>query len=193
MAATASWAAEAWLAVTGALRLARGDRGGMACFDPTEEGFWHSFRAAVLCYPFYLILLAFPIELGAAPEVSPGRVLIVETIHYVISWVAFPLVMLPLVDWLRRGERYFAFMVAYNWCQVPQTAVFALVALGGGAGLLSTEGMLIVDLIVGIAALVYEWYVSYVALEVSRPQAALVIFVDVVLATILSHVSSSLY
>ena len=188
-----AWWAEAWLALTGALRLARGDRGGMACFDPTEEGFWHSFRAGVLCYPLYLVLLAFPIELGPAPELDPLRVLLVETIHYVISWVAFPLVMIPLVDWLRRGERYFAFMVAYNWCQAPQTAVFALVALGGGAGLLSTEGMLIADLIVGVAALVYEWYVSYVALEVSRPKAVLVIFVDVVLATILSHISSSLY
>jgi len=193
MAATASWAAEAWLAVTGALRLARGDRGGMACFDPTEEGFWHSFRAAVLCYPFYLILLAFPIELGAAPEVSPGRVLIVETIHYVISWVAFPLVMLPLVDWLRRGERYFAFMVAYNWCQVPQMTLFAAVALAGAAGLLSAQDVLIADLIVGLAALVYEWFVSFVALDVSRPRAALVILADVVLATILSHVSQSLY
>jgi hypothetical protein len=58
--------AEAWLALTGALRLARGDPGGMACFDASEEGFWHSFRAAVLCYPLYLILLAFPIELGTS-------------------------------------------------------------------------------------------------------------------------------
>jgi hypothetical protein len=190
---TAAWWAEAWLALTGAVRLGRGDRGAMACFDPTVEGFWHSFRAGVLCYPLYLILLAFPIELGPAPELDPLQVLLVETIHYVISWVAFPLVMIPLVDRLRRSERYFAFMVAYNWCQVPQTAVFATVALAGGAGLLSTNGMLIADLIVGVAALVYEWFVSYVALEVSRPRAALVIVVDVGLATILSHISSSLY
>ena len=110
-----------------------------------------------------------------------------------ISWVAFPLLMIPLVDWLRRRERYFAFMVAYNWCQAPQTAVFATVALAGAIGLLSADGMLIADLIVGVAALVYEWYVSYVALEVTRPKAALVILADVVLATILSHISSSLY
>jgi hypothetical protein len=188
-----AWWAEAWLALTGAIRLARGDRGGMSCFDPTEEGFWHSFRAAVLCYPLYLILLAFPIEIGPAPEFDPWRVVIVETIHYVISWVAFPLLMIPLVDKLRRGDHFFAFMVAYNWCQAPQTAVFAAVALAGAVGLLSPEGMLIADLIVGIAALVYEWYVSYVALEVSRPRAVLVILADVVLATILSHVSASLY
>ena len=50
--ATAVWA-EARLALTGALRLARGDPRGLACFDPSEDGFWHSFRAAVICYPLY--------------------------------------------------------------------------------------------------------------------------------------------
>jgi hypothetical protein len=120
-------------------------------------------------------------------------VLAVETIHYVISWVAFPLLMLPFVDWLQRGNRYFGFMVAYNWCQVPQTVVFAAVALGGATGLLSADGMLIADLVAGLAALVYEWYVSRVALAVSGGRAALVIGIDVLLATLLSHVSASLY
>ena len=187
-----AWA-EARLALTGALKLARGDPGGLACFTPTEEGFWHSFRAGALCYPLYLILLSFPIQLGNPVEVDTGRLLAVETIHYVISWVAFPLLMLPLVDWLRRGERYFRFMTAYNWCQVPQTLVFATVALLGGIGILSADGMLIADLIAGSAALVYEWYVSRVALAVSGGRAALVILADVILATVLSHVSAALY
>ena len=185
--------AEAWLAITGALRLARGDRGGLVCFDASLEGFWNSFWAAALCYPLYLILLAFPIQIGDAVELDVWQVLAIETIHYVISWVAFPLLMLPLVDWLQRGDRYFGFMVAYNWCQVPQTVVFAVVALAGGVGLISARGMLVADLIAGLAALVYEWYVSYVALAVSRPRAALVILADVVLATALSHVSAALY
>jgi len=192
MTATAALS-EAWLALTGALRLARGDPGGLACFDTTERGFWHSFRAGVLCYPLYLILLAFPIEIDAAPALDPWRVTTVETIHFVISWVAFPLLMLPIVDRFQRGERFFAFMVAYNWCQVPQTTLFAVVALAGATGLLSVDNMLIVDLIAGLAALVYEWYVSRVALAVSGGRAALVIAVDVVLATVLSHVSASLY
>jgi hypothetical protein len=191
--ATPAWA-EARLALTGALRLARGDARGLACFDPSEAGFWHSFRAAVLCYPLYLILLSFPIEIGdAATEVDAVRLFVVETIHYVISWVAFPLLMLPLVDWLQRSNRYFGFMVAYNWCQVPQTMVFAVVALLGGIGVLSADGVLIGDLIVGLAALVYEWFVSRVALAVSGPRAGLVIIADIILATVLSHISAALY
>jgi hypothetical protein len=185
--------AEAQLALSGALRLARGDPRGMECFDATEAGFWQSFRAGALCFPLYMFLLSFPIQLGDTVEIDTGRVLAIETIHYIISWVAFPLLMLPLVDWLRRADRYFSFMVAYNWCQVPQTVVFSAVALLGAVGLLSAEGMLIADLVAGLGALVYEWYVSRVALAVSGGRAALVILADVILATLLSHVSASLY
>jgi hypothetical protein len=191
--ATASWAAEAWLALIGALRLARADPGGLDYFDRSERGFWRSFGAGVLCFPLYLILLALPIDIGAPVEIDPVREVLVETIHYVVSWVAFPLLMLPLVDRLQRGDRYFGFMVAYNWCQVPQMAVFTLIALVGATGLLSPDGVLIGDLIVGLAALVYEWYVARVALAISGSRAVLVIVADIALATVLTHVSTALY
>ncbi len=187
--------AEAWLALAGTLRLARGDPGGMACFDTSIDGFWRSFRAALLCFPFYIILLSFPIRLGDGPiiEVDAGRFYAVETIHFVISWVAYPLVVLPIADFFGRGDRFLAFMIAYNWCQVPQTVMFAAIALLGGAGVLSPHAMLSVDLILGIAALVYEWYVARVGLAVTGPRAALVIVADVVLAIVLSHISRAIY
>jgi hypothetical protein len=187
--------AEAWLALAGTLRLARGDPGGLACFDSSIGGFWRSFRAALLCYPLYLILLTFPVVLGDGEvvEVDAGRFYAAESIHFVISWVAFPLVVLPIVDFLGRGDRFLVFITAYNWCQVPQTVVFATVALLGGAGLLSANAMLIVDLILGLGALAYEWYVARVALAVSGPRAGLVILADVLLAVFLSHISRALY
>jgi hypothetical protein len=46
----AAWV-EVRLAVAGALRLARGDRGGLGSFDTSIEGFWRSFRAAAIVYP----------------------------------------------------------------------------------------------------------------------------------------------
>src|SRR5689334_21175054 len=119
---------EARLALAGALRLARGDPGGLACFDPSLDGFWHSFRAALPCYPLYLILLAFPVGGVTGGGLHHWDGVVVETIHFVIAWVAFPLLVLPLADWLDRGDRFLPFMVAYNWCQVLPTAVFAAVA-----------------------------------------------------------------
>lgn len=188
----AAWA-EAALALTGTLRLARGDRGALACFNATEEGFWHSFRAAVLCYPMFVLLLAFPVEIGTADSGHSWSYFIVETIRFVIAWTAFPLIALPFAGWLGRGDRFLLFMTVYNWCQVPQTVAFTAVTLLGALGALPPEGVLLGDLVVGIGSLVYEWYVSRVALAVSGPQAGLVIVIDVVLATALSHVATALY
>jgi len=51
-------------------------------------------------------------DIGVAP------ILITETIAYVISWVAFPLLILPVARQLRREDRFLPFMVAYNWSQI---------------------------------------------------------------------------
>jgi hypothetical protein len=188
----AAWA-EAALALTGTLRLALGDRGALACFNATEEGFWRSFRAAVLCYPMFVLLLVFPVEIGTADEGHSWSYFIVETIRFVIAWTAFPLIALPLASWLGRGDRFLLFMTVYNWCQVPQTVAFTAVTMLGALGALPPEGVLLGDLVVGIGSLVYEWYVSRVALAISGPQAGLVILIDVVLATLLSHIATTLY
>jgi hypothetical protein len=187
--------AEAWLAFAGALRLMRGDPGGMACFDPSIGGFWRSFRAGLLCYPFYLIILSFPVVIGEGPvaEIDPGRFYAVETIHFIISWVAFPLVALPIVDWLQRGDRFLGFVTAYNWCQAPQTLVFTAIALLGGAGILPPYAMLGVDLVLGLGALVYGWYIARVALAINGGQASLIVCTDMLLAVVLTHISRAIY
>jgi hypothetical protein len=76
---------------------------------------------------------------------------------------------------------------------VPQTVVFATIALAGGLGLLSADAVLVVDLIAGLGTLVYEWYIARVALALSGGRAVLIIAVDVVLATLLSHISMTMY
>ena len=124
----AVWA-EAWLALNGALRLARGDRGGLACFDCSHDGFWRSFRAAAITYPLYLVLLTMRVSVAEWQRSGGWRIVIVETIGYVIAWVAFPLLMIEVTRWIGRANRFFDFMVPYNWCQVPQSALFVLVGV----------------------------------------------------------------
>ena len=87
---------EVQLAVGGALRLARGDRRGLGFFDTSIDGFWRSFRAAAICYPLYLLLLSFRVAAAQWEASGIATILVIETISYVISWVAFPLLMLPL-------------------------------------------------------------------------------------------------
>ena len=91
---------EVQLAVGGALKLARGDPRGLDFFDTSIDGFWRSFRAALISYPFFLILLAFRVSAAHWEESGVLRIVAIETIGYVIAWVAFPLLVLPLTRWL---------------------------------------------------------------------------------------------
>ena len=184
---------EVQLAVGGALRLARGDRRGLGFFDASIDGFWRSFRAGLICYPLYLLLLSFRIAGSAWAASGPVSILAAETIAYVISWVAFPLLMLPLARWLDRDDRFLPFMVAYNWSQIPQAVLFLLIGLDGATGLLPPPVVHFAGLLATIVVLVYEWFIARVALMVTGAQACLVVIIDILLGTILGRVADWLY
>jgi hypothetical protein len=184
---------ELQLALTGCLRLARGDRGGLSCFDRSLDGFWRSFRAAVICYPLYLVLLAMRVSVAEWQTSGGWRIVMVETIGYVVAWVAFPLLMLNVVRWIGREHRFFEFMVPYNWCQVPQSALFVLVGLESASGILSIQASQAIDIVAALATLVYEWFIARVALDTTGLVAVFVVLVDLVLGVLISHVTGRLY
>ena len=184
---------EVQLAVGGALRLACGDRRGLGFFDTSIDGFWRSFRAALICYPLYLALLSFRVPGASWTQSGVPTILIVETIAFVISWTAFPLLILPLARLLGREDRFLAFIVVYNWSQIPQTVLFVLVGLDGATGLLAPSAAGFAQLVAAIAVLVYEWYIARVALLVTGAQATVVVMVDLVLGTALGRIAEALY
>jgi hypothetical protein len=189
---TTAWS-EVRLALVGALRLARGDRGGLSCFDRSDDGFWRSFRAAAIAYPLYLALLSMRITV-AEWERSGGLLIVtVETIAYVIAWVAFPLIMLTVTRWIGRAHRFFDFMVPYNWSQVPQSVLFVLVGLESESGVLPAETAQVIEIAAAVAVLVYEWFIARVALDTTASAAGLVVLVDLVLGVLISHIAGSLY
>ena len=189
--------ATAWLevrlALVGAFRLAKGDRGGLSCFDRSLDGFWRSFRAAVIAYPLYLILLMMRVTIAEWERSGGFYIIVVETIAYVIAWVAFPLAMLTVTRWLNRSHRFFDFMVPYNWSQLPQSALFVLVGLQSTSDAISAQPAQVIEIAAAIAVLGYEWFIARVALETTAAAAALVVLVDLVLGVLISHVASSLY
>ena len=190
---TASAWAEVQTAVGGALRLAIGDRRGLKFFDASIDGFWRSFRAGLICYPLYLLLVSFRVTAAQWEMSGVVTILVVETIAFVISWVAYPLLILPVSRQLGREGRFLSFMVAYNWSQIPQTVVFVLVGLDGATGLQPPSGAHFAGLLAAIAALIYEWYIARVALAVTGPQAMLVVIVDLLLSTTVGRIAVWLY
>ena len=184
---------EVRLALVGALRLAKGDRGGLACFDRSLDGFWRSFRAAAIAYPFFLILLMMRVTVTQWERSGGWYIVAVETIGYVTSWVAFPLAMLTVTRWIDRAHRFFDFMVPYNWSQLPQSALFVLVGLQAQSGMVGNQPAQAIELAAAIAVLIYEWFIARVSLETTAAAAALVVFVDLVLGVLVDHVAGSLY
>lgn len=187
-----TWAELRW-ALIGCLRLARGDRGGLAYFDRSLDGFWRSFLSAFVSYPFFLVLLTMRISLADWNAAGGLRIILAETIGYVISWVAFPLVMLSVLRWIGRGHRFFDFMVPYNWCQLPQSVLFVLVGLESETGAFSDPISQTIEIAAAIAVLVYEWYIARVALETSGAAATLVVLVDLVLGVVVTRAAGNLY
>lgn len=188
----AAWT-EVQLALGGALRLACGDRRGMSFFDVSIDGFWRSFRAGLICYPLNLVLLGFRVTTADWQQYGAASILIVETIAYVISWVAFPLLILQLSAWFNRQDRFIAFMVAYNWAQVPQIVLALLLALDIATGLVGGSAAHFAILAVLIATFCYEWYIARVALAVTVAQAAVIVMVDFLLGETLSRIAEALY
>jgi hypothetical protein len=189
---TAAWL-EVGLALRGALRLARGDRGGLSCFDRSLDGFWRSFRGAIIAYPLYLVLLSMRVTVTEWERSGGLWITLVETIAYVIAWAAFPLIMLTVTRWIDRTNRFFDFMVPYNWSQVPQSALFVLVGLETESGVLGAQAAAAVEAIAVIAVLLYEWYIARVALDTTAYAAAFIVFVDLILGALINHVAATLY
>ncbi len=175
----------------GTLRLARGDTGGMAFFNATEEGFWRSFTAAILIAPLFIMLLTVRYHVNET-SVPVLRFTAVETIAYVVSWVAFPLLLFHLTDILGIGERYIRYIVAYNWASVIQNLLYLPFALLVEAHLVQGVGSTFVGLILLGLVLLYTWFVTRTALEISNLLAAGLVTVDLALSIFINTITQGM-
>ena len=109
-------------------------------------------------------------------------------INYVISWVAYPLIMVGVTDLLNRRQQYIRFIVAYNWASVIQVAVTlpaaTLLALSGAE---TFAGF--VFFTVMVAVLVYAWFIAKEALDIPGLVASGLVALDVALQLFLNMVS----
>jgi hypothetical protein len=182
--------AEIAQALYGAWRFAWLDRQAWRCFDLSHRGVWRSFWAAALCYPGFALLLWMRADAASIARAGFPAILIIETIGYVIAWTAFPLLALTLCRQLGREARGFDFIAIYNWAQVPQTALFvviALVSLG-----LPTRAAANLELAGDAAVLIYEWFIASVVVGGGWTAAALVAL-DLGVAILIALVASRLY
>ena len=174
--------AETTRAVTGAYRLAVGDRNGLLFFDTSVDGFWRSFRAAVIVFPLYAFVRYMDFE--QADETFPlASYAAAELFSYVLKWVTYPLVMIYICDLLGKFDRYYAYITVYNWAGVVQMLGFFCAMLLGNAFFDGTASFLL--MMVMFAILVYEGYIAVVVLDVPVISALALVVIDMLLAVMI--------
>lgn len=181
---------EAAAALDSAFCLARFDAGGLGRFDGSAAGAMRSFHAALLVAPVYALFVA-QRQAGGDSAADPLRVAAIESIAYVIAWVAFPLVMAWLAPIIDRERRYLGFVAAYNWCQVPQYALHLGVALAAGMGAIGDQASAFLGVVAFLYVLGYTWFVVRGALEVSGFVAAGIVGIDFLIGILIKIVVES--
>jgi hypothetical protein len=183
--------AEIWQALYGAGRLALLDRNALRYFDLSHRGTWRSFWAAAYCYPFFLLERWLELPGEDVANTGLSHIFLVETIAYVVGWTAFPLAALALCRWLGREEGGFDFITAYNWSIILQTALFVLIGL---LSLVLPDSTAIALQRLGlVAALIYEWFIAFVAIGGGAGIAGLIVLLDIVLGLFIQLTALSLY
>ena len=179
--------AEIRYSVAGALRLARADADGLAHFDHTIERYWRSFWAAAICAPMYVAIMVFLQQ--STPPKDWTRFVAILVVDYAIAWSLWALAMVYLADWMQRGHLYFRYFQVYNWAQVVGTTLgFVVLLLAQG---MNTASLVALLWFVTLAVLVYEWYLTRLALEVSGLQAAGVVAFNLVLNYTINYASAA--
>ncbi|MCB1884946.1 MAG: hypothetical protein KDG89_13270 [Geminicoccaceae bacterium] len=158
-----------WFAaqIEAALRLLRREPDAITGFDLSVDGFWRSFVAALVCLPGFFLL---------SPPNDPGFSWPSETLGYVVGWLVFPLVMVPLSRSLGKGERYVPLVVAINWGAVLQMAAF-VTAVTLSRLLPQPLGALLV-LGTTVVVVLYEWHIVRSALATTAGIAAALTALD---------------
>jgi hypothetical protein len=183
--------AELWQALYGVWRLALADRGALNYFDLSHRGTWRSFWAAAYCYPFFLFERWLELPAENVVNTGIGHIFLVETIAYVVGWTAFPLAAIALCRWLGREEGGFDFITAYNWSIILQTALF--VAIGLLSLVLPDSTSVALQRLGLVAALIYEWFIAFVAIGGGAWIAAVIVLLDIVLGLFIQLTALSLY
>lgn len=177
--------------IFGAWLFARFNANGITFFDNTVEAFWRSFWAAAIVLPAYAILLMLRYS-GATIGVGAGTAIYVNSIAYVINWMAFPFAMFYIAPMFNRDQWYCRFIVAYNWSAVVQTTLMLIVSLSVASGFFPPALGFWATAIALIYIAVYKAFIAHVALQATWAGAAGIVFLEISLGLMLEQWSAKL-
>jgi len=171
----------------GLSRLVQFDIGGLGYFDRSIEGFWRSFRVALLIAPFSAIIIPYELEL-IRPTAGWQHIMLTEILSYIVGWVLFPTVAYEICRLMNRETEYPGYIVVYNWSTLLLVAAEVLMWLPTLLDITAAETSHNLTLLVDHIYLIYLWFIARAALRIDPFSAIGVVFTDYVLSVVLSFI-----
>lgn len=176
--------------LAGAARLVRLDISGAHMMVGGLRGFWASlYWSMALVAPLFLLVIL----LRFNPEKYDGlRYLIVHTEVYIITWLAFPLVMEQVCIFIRRRAQYLGFIIAYNWLSCLYNVFYLLIGLAQASQMISWEAASSLAVGLMIAGLVWIGYCAKKTLDLPYSAVAGIVVIDLFLSLMTSLLSATI-
>ena len=160
-------------------------------FDNNEKYFWKSFYAALIVAPLQVFYeWGVYIKLDEKPPLI--RIIPIETLEYIILWFFFPLVMTHIIKAINREEKYFNYIITYNWFQMGLSitimpfrilSVFNLIPL--------TIGTLF-ETIIFIAYIFYNVFIAREILRLTNGPSFSIILINILLTLLITQIILSM-
>lgn len=173
--------ASAWL-------FARGRAEGLALIPPGMDSARHSFLAALICLPLFVVLRFIAWLVQGAPPAGIGMALAGELVGYVLGWVGFAIASKLLADQAQRGGNWPQFIAAWNWSNIVQYLLLVVLLIPSALGLPSWLGNALGLVAVGYAMWL-EWFVTRTALGVQSATAVMFVVLDLALGLFIGGVT----
>jgi len=165
--------AAAWL-------FARGRAAGLLLIPPGMDTARHSFLAALVCLPIFVVLRLIAWWAQGAPPSGVPVALAGDLVGYTLGWVGFALASKLLADQAKRGENWPQFIAAWNWTNLVQYMLLVVLLVPSALGLPNWVSNAMGLVAVGYAMWL-EWFVTRTALGVQSSTAILFVVLDLAL------------
>ena len=157
---------ELYRSLSGALRLACFKQDGILFFDNTVKAFWHSFWAAAIAFPAYVLLLLIRVE-PSIINVGPSMAMLIHCIAYVAGWFAFPFVMVHLCNLIDRQTQFCRYCAAHNWASLLQIVVMLVITSVDRSGMITPGLAGTITVILMVLIFFYQGFIARVGLQIS--------------------------
>lgn len=176
--------------IYGAWRIARMDPEALKYFNVSIEGFWRSFFAILIVAPFFLLSRSVA-DSSFSPDAENilGKegydFLIFRIGVFIVGWISFPILMVPLARLLNLSSTYVPYIIAWNWSTVVASIFLLPASLIVGYGLMPDNLAGFIFMVIYVTILFYGYLVARSGLGCSAVTAIAIVLIDFLLSLLI--------